>query len=825
MPTFKIKGGGYQNTDEVGLTGVGWDLIDGYTDEFDSLIKRPGLKLWKDIGSSAPILGLYYWAEQSCILASSNAKIYSISDAGVVTDRTTNAVGSNADYPPIFAGDGTYVWIASGGAMVTITGAGGKTTTVVDVHAPTSVSHVAYLDGYILANTRGSGKVSFTDPVTRTDWDSIDYVFAESDPDNVIALHTMWQEVFMFGNRSVEVWYNDGVTPFARIPGAKIEMGCVAAYTVCMAQGVIYWLNDRRRLVRLMGRQPEVMFSPYQKVIDKMTIVYNAKLFAFEVEGKEWLILTFPTENISFCIDTKSGNWYQWGKWNSSTQTHDKYLGHCSVVIPFDISLTISSSSKATGTGSSVTYTGSGSIAWSSPTNIQADDTSWACASFSNTDDETEFLWANNFGFTLAASANIVGAKLTLKQGADDCGAGATGTVVYQTVKMVKGGAVSGNNMATGSEIMNMSATKEYGGQASLWGNSLLYTDVNASNFGFVVSGKCTAFASDSNESAKTGGTFANDSSNSGTITWADTSNAGASDDVYATATFSAAATSQFLKITNFGYALPSDATVLGIRAVVERSRADGLQVQDSAIQLVKGGTIGGDNKKGTELWNSGADHDRAYGSSSSLWGETWTYANINASTFGIAIAVQCTGGTGAARIDCVTLTVYYSTKLKAGIQYAEATIYYSTQNIAAYDITSGLLIGDVTDDKLYSASSDVFTDNGATIKTIRRTGHITYDTLKRKRSKKLLIRTKKGVENAGEASPTCLIRWRDDNSSFNTGREISLSSNSDTNDNMVAREHQLGIYKSRQYEITHEDPTAFVLVELEEEVDILDGR
>lgn len=61
--------------------------------------------------------------------------------------------------------------------------------------------------------------------------------------------------------------------------------------------------------------------------------------------------------------------------------------------------------------------------------------------------------------------------------------------VVDATVKLVKGGAVVGDNKAdTANDWPAANATKEYGGSTDLWGTTLNPSDVNASDFGMVIS-------------------------------------------------------------------------------------------------------------------------------------------------------------------------------------------------------------------------------------------------------------------------------------------------------------------------------------------------
>lgn len=153
-------------------------------------------------------------------------------------------------------------------------------------------------------------------------------------------------------------------------------------------------------------------------------------------------------------------------------------------------------------------------------------------------------------------------------------------------------------------------------------------------------------------------GTFADDST-VGTITWNNPGNAAASDDSRAS-TATNSATSHYLKCTNpQGTAVPAGATINGIEIIIERSRAFGTSVTDSAVRIVKGGAIGATDRSNGTAWPT-TDTDRTYGSPTDLWGETWTVAQINASDFGMAISVVSVGG-AQPRIDYVRAVIYYT--------------------------------------------------------------------------------------------------------------------------------------------------------------------
>jgi hypothetical protein len=86
--------------------------------------------------------------------------------------------------------------------------------------------------------------------------------------------------------------------------------------------------------------------------------------------------------------------------------------------------------------------------------------------------------------------------------------------------------------------------------------------------------------------------------------------------------------------------------------------------LRDNVISLVKAGIITGDNKAATETyWPNTGLGTATYGSSSDLWGTTWTAADINAANFGVVLSAVNAKTTRArtATVDYIQITVYYN--------------------------------------------------------------------------------------------------------------------------------------------------------------------
>ncbi|HEY6900118.1 MAG TPA: T9SS type A sorting domain-containing protein [Puia sp.] len=132
------------------------------------------------------------------------------------------------------------------------------------------------------------------------------------------------------------------------------------------------------------------------------------------------------------------------------------------------------------------------------------------------------------------------------------------------------------------------------------------------------------------------------------------------------------------LQLTDFGFAIPSAATIVGVTAS-ETRQATGLNatllgftlfgsVVDNSVKLVGAGVTSSNLASGSG-W-SGTSSTVTYGGASNLWGAALTPAIVNDPTFGFAHSVNLNGNSNAllltslipgANIDNVTLAVTYT--------------------------------------------------------------------------------------------------------------------------------------------------------------------
>lgn len=121
-----------------------------------------------------------------------------------------------------------------------------------------------------------------------------------------------------------------------------------------------------------------------------------------------------------------------------------------------------------------------------------------------------------------------------------------------------------------------------------------------------------------------------------------------------------------YLWSTGYSFSIPGGATIEGI--FVEWLRASGESVSgdsvtDNSVRLIKAGTVVGTDLASGTSWPEDIPVYQTYGGPTSLWGTTWTPAQVNASNFGVALACFLhSAGSGfvGAAVYHVRITVHY---------------------------------------------------------------------------------------------------------------------------------------------------------------------
>jgi hypothetical protein len=157
-------------------------------------------------------------------------------------------------------------------------------------------------------------------------------------------------------------------------------------------------------------------------------------------------------------------------------------------------------------------------------------------------------------------------------------------------------------------------------------------------------------------------GTASTDSS-VGSLSWSNPDGCKTSGD-FSTASFEtfAVATTHYLTATNFGFTIGAGETVDGIQIEWRRqANYSNTNARDSAVRVIKGGTIGSHDKASATNWGASGFTYASYGGASDLWGTTWADTDVEASTFGAALSATTNDAITSGQVDHCRITVYTS--------------------------------------------------------------------------------------------------------------------------------------------------------------------
>ena len=265
----------------------------------------PGQVAFVEVGSG-PIRGMLFG--NSLIYAVSADELYSIDSAGVTT-----LLGSGmpiGDDNVSMAFNGTEVAIGVNDAGWLWNG-----TTLAAITDPDFIggSTVAFQDGYFIWTLDGTALFSISALYDGSTYDALDFATAESLPDDLTRVIVDHREAWLFGEKSIEVWFNSGAQdfPFARIDGAVLERGTNAPHSVVKMDNSLYWLGDDLVVYRAVQYTPErISTHGIEKLVGEMSTLVGVAGYTFTEEGHKFYALDLPGKG-SFFYDITTNLWHQ----------------------------------------------------------------------------------------------------------------------------------------------------------------------------------------------------------------------------------------------------------------------------------------------------------------------------------------------------------------------------------------------------------------------------------------------------------------------------------------------------------------------------------
>lgn len=276
-----------------------------------TLYGTPGLKLWATVGVG-PIRGIHLMGNLLYVV--SGEDLYTID-----THKSSTLIGGIEGSGNVHMDEsGDHVLIATSGRAYAVN------QSSIFVLQEGNFTGVTYQDGYGIFPRKSSQDFFVTNLDDMTQIDALDVSQADSDSDRNIGIISNHRELWIFKNRTIEIFQNVGNPdfPFTRAGAGFIERGCYAPGSIAEEDRSVFWLGDDWAVYRSQGYQPVRISTPaVELLISNQGDQEAAWAFTYRQEGHVFYVLSFFSLTLSY--DVTTGRWHERetitkGRWSGS---------------------------------------------------------------------------------------------------------------------------------------------------------------------------------------------------------------------------------------------------------------------------------------------------------------------------------------------------------------------------------------------------------------------------------------------------------------------------------------------------------------------------
>ena len=188
------------------------------------------------------------------------------------------------------------------------------TITLVALPIGVQASSLTYQDSIWIISNKDSDYFYMSeigDPYTYT---ALRYKSAEYSGDKIIAIVSDYEELCIFGSKTIEFFQNTGNTDtvFESIHGSSQEVGLAGADAFTSVNSSLFFL-DSQGFPRVSTEyranflnQGQIAFQ-----MSKLNTINDCFLFNYVYQGHVFVVFTFPTENKTWVYDVTTGIWHR----------------------------------------------------------------------------------------------------------------------------------------------------------------------------------------------------------------------------------------------------------------------------------------------------------------------------------------------------------------------------------------------------------------------------------------------------------------------------------------------------------------------------------
>jgi hypothetical protein len=224
---------------------------------------------------------------------------------------TLTSVGSG---PIKIAGRDGEILVAGGGTLKSYNGTNIASTGFTGISSNNAAS-VCYINDRFVAIEANSARFFWSALLDGRTWDFLDFATAERQPDNALDIEALGDNIWPFGQATVEVWQNDGVTPFSRIEQVSFDKGIIATGANVKADNTLFFAGSDCVVYRASTDVPQRVSEHWLE--EKIRGSTNCSLFTFLRDGHEFVCVRLDSETFAYDCATEAwcelqssgGNW------------------------------------------------------------------------------------------------------------------------------------------------------------------------------------------------------------------------------------------------------------------------------------------------------------------------------------------------------------------------------------------------------------------------------------------------------------------------------------------------------------------------------------
>jgi hypothetical protein len=187
------------------------------------------------------------------------------------------------------------------------------------------VTKVLYIDSYFIWSSNGTQLfwVSANNAFDPNDCIGFDFGSVESNPDFVTTQIKSGENIYFFGENTIEPWYNSGssIFPFTVRKGAEIEIGTIAPNSVAQILNSVYFLGSSKDGYGIIYQLSGFSIKPIStKAISTFLgkESNDARAWTYSENGNYFYAITIVSLDVTFCYCITSGKWFELSRPNTT---------------------------------------------------------------------------------------------------------------------------------------------------------------------------------------------------------------------------------------------------------------------------------------------------------------------------------------------------------------------------------------------------------------------------------------------------------------------------------------------------------------------------